>query len=88
MTEHEMRLIIQQYDCTYGDNPLLIHCPIDKPCMKHKYEKALDKVENALKEFGTCDNYYYMSGTTCVSKSKYCIFCEALHAAKEVRNNI
>ncbi len=44
MTEHEMRLIIQQYDCTYGDNPLLIHCPIDKPCMKHKYENLHQKL--------------------------------------------
>lgn len=88
MTEHEMRLKIQEYDCTYGDNPLLIHCPIDKPCMKHKYQKALDKVENALKEYGNCEHNNYMTGMTCVDKFKNCIFCEAIYIAREVRENI
>ena len=41
-----MRLKIQEYDCTYGDNPSLIHCPVYKPCMKHeleqKYKRAVE----------------------------------------------
>jgi len=56
MTEHEMRLIIQQYDCTYGDNPLLIHCPIDMPCMKHKYENLHQKLLEETQTKGVeCD---------------------------------
>lgn len=86
MSEHETRLRIQEYDCTYGEiNPNLIHCSIKNPCMKHKYEKTLDIVVNALKEFGTCDNYNYMTGRTCLEGFKYCIFCEALVAAKRIK---
>jgi hypothetical protein len=56
MTEHQMRLKIQDYDCTYGDNPLLIHCPIDKPCMKHKYENLHQKLLEETQTKGVeCD---------------------------------
>lgn len=33
-----LRALIQHHDCTYGDTPGLIHCPIDKPCTTHRYE--------------------------------------------------
>jgi len=67
MTEHEMRLIIQRFDCTYGDNPLLIHCQINKPCMKHMYEKLkklnkiaedelMKSVDHANKQENRADN--------------------------------
>jgi Zn ribbon nucleic-acid-binding protein len=56
MTEHEMRLKIQDYDCTYGDNPFLIHCPLNKPCMKHKYEKLHQKLLEETQTKGVeCD---------------------------------
>lgn len=49
MTEHEMRLKIWEYDCSYGDiTPDVIHCPIDKPCMKHRLEAELKGTEWVL----------------------------------------
>lgn len=56
MTKHEMRLKIQDYDCTYGDNPFLIHCPLNKPCMKHKYENLHQKLLEETQTKGVeCD---------------------------------
>lgn len=35
----EVRTLKQTLDCTYGDTPGLIHCPLDKPCAMHEAER-------------------------------------------------
>jgi hypothetical protein len=44
---------LESYDCSYAgllrDDPNLIHCPIDKPCMKHSLER-LEARHTALVE--------------------------------------
>ena len=35
-----LRTQLQSHDCTYGDTPGLIHCPLDKPCTTHQLESA------------------------------------------------
>ena len=46
--EAEVRLAKQKVDCTYGDTPGLIHCPITAPCMTHRLEQSEARFAQAV----------------------------------------
>lgn len=44
-----LRTQLQSHDCTYGDTPGLIHCPIDNPCTIHRAQEA-ERLADAMKD--------------------------------------
>ena len=44
----EIRILKQRLDCTYGDTPGLIHCPIDQPCAMHEAERLREAVKTGM----------------------------------------
>jgi hypothetical protein len=46
--QHEHRRKIQEFDCSYGDTPGCIHCPLDNPCLTHKLERLETQHKEAL----------------------------------------
>lgn len=46
--QHLMQIALQSHDCTYGDTPGLIHCPVDKPCTTHRAERLVTALNAQL----------------------------------------